>query len=101
MPTSAPIPRTTVVLIVLGLILLAAIAYLFFGKGGEGSAVSVSDVAVTEAELTFLNLTAQIEPVDFDTSILSDTRFLGLQDLRTAIVPEPSGRPDPFAPLSK
>ena len=92
--------RNTIILVVLALLVLAAAGYLLFGKGESDPTLSGVDAAASEAEMTFLNLTAQIEPVAFDTSILSDPRFNALQDMRTAIVPENAGRVDPFAPLS-
>lgn len=97
-----PMPQnqTAVILIVLGLVVLGAIAYLLFGQGETDPAVVITDTTVTERELVFINLTAQIEPIKFESEILTDPRFLALQDLRTAVVPETEGRPDPFAPLS-
>ena len=92
--------RNTIILVVLALLVLAAAGYLLFGRGEEEATLSGTGAPASEAELTFLNLTAQIEPVAFDTSILSDPRFNALRDLRTAVVPENSGRIDPFAPLS-
>lgn len=91
--------RNTIILIVLALLVLAAAAYLLFGKGDVSSAVAPSGAPASQAELTFLTLTAQIDPVAFDTSVLEDERFMALRDIRTAIVPEASGRQDPFAPL--
>ena len=93
--------QTTGILIVLGLLVLGAAGYLLFGRSDAGSALSADAAPASAAEVEFLNLAAQIEPVKYDTAILSDPRFLGLVDLRTAIVPETSGRTDPFAPLGK
>jgi hypothetical protein len=96
MPT---ISRTTVVLIILGLLVVGAAVYLFFNQGELQSGVSADALPASGAEQRFLSLAAQLEPVAFDTEILSDSRFIELVDLRTAIVPEPTGRTDPFAPL--
>lgn len=94
MPTS----QTPIILLVLGIVILAAAGYLFLSGKEEAGVVSTGAPA-SQAELEFLNLTAQLEPIGFDTAVLSDPRFQALQDIRTAILPEPSGRPDPFAPL--
>ncbi len=91
--------RNTIILGVIGILVLGAAAYMLFGRDKETSAVSGTRASVSEAEQTFINLTAQINPVAFDTRILSDPRFMALQDLKTAILPEASGRIDPFAPL--
>lgn len=92
------LPKNTILFAILGLILLAAAWYLLFGKADTRNGV-VGSGAVTSAEQTFIDLTSQIDPVAFDTSILTDTRFNVLQDIRTVIVEEPTGRTDPFAPL--
>jgi hypothetical protein len=93
--------KTTGVLIIVGLLVLGAAAYLMFGAGNNEPGVSANPPPATEAEQTFLSLTSQIDPVELDTSVLSDPRFLMLVDIRTAILPEPAGRLDPFAPLGR
>lgn len=90
--------KTTGIAIALGVILLGAAAYLML-RPSTAPGVSASGAPASEAELTFITLTAKIDPVAFDTSILADPRFMGLRDIRTAIIPEPAGRIDPFAPL--
>lgn len=92
--------KNTVILSVLALLVLGAAAYLLFGAKTSETALT-ADAPGSEAEMTFLSLTAQIDPVEFDTSILSDERFRALQDIRTAILPEPARRADPFAPLGR
>lgn len=91
------ISKTTILLIIFGLIILAAIGYLLFGKSDVSAAVSAAPGVQSEAEVTFINLTAEIDPVKFDTSILTDVRFKNLVDIHTPIAPEVSGRKDPFA----
>lgn len=91
-------PRTVIILLVLGALVFLAGGYLLFTPD-DGSAVSVENTPASEAELAFLALTAQIDPVAFTTNILSDPRFMMLQDIRIAIIPEATGRPDPFAPI--
>lgn len=91
--------QTNGILIVLALLVLGAAGYLLFGRTDAGSALSPDAAPASAAEVEFLNLAAQIEPVKYDVTVLSDPRFLGLQDLRTPIVSEASGRTDPFAPL--
>jgi hypothetical protein len=93
--------KTTGVLIILGLLVLGAAAYLLFGTDDMRSGVSANPAPATEAEQTFLALTSRIDPVELDTKVLSDPRFLMLEDIRTAILPEIAGRIDPFAPLGR
>lgn len=97
MPTS----RTNIILIVLGILILAAAGYLLFGQGATVGVLSEGASPASEAELTFLALTARIDPVDFDTSILQDPRFAALRDIRTSVTPEATGRFDPFAPFGR
>lgn len=92
--------KNTIILIILGLLLLGAAGYLLFGKGGSGDTVTIESGPTSAVEQTFINLTAQISPVSFDTSILQNAHFNALVNLETAIVEEDSGRIDPFAPLS-
>lgn len=94
-----PMNKTTGIAIALGVLLLGAAAYLML-RSPNIAGVSADGSPTSEAELTFITLTAKIDPVKLDKSIFSDPRFIGLQDIRTAIIPEPSGRPDPFAPLA-
>ena len=93
-----PVSRTTGILIVLAILVLGAAAYLLLRPSTE-SGVSAAGAPASAAELTFINLTAKINPVSFDSAILTDLRFIGLVDIRTAILPEPSGRQDPFGPF--
>lgn len=93
-----PISKTTGIAVVLGILLLAAAAYLLL-RPAEDAGLS-SSAPASDAEAQFIALTSQLDPVTFDTSILTDPRFMALIDIRTAILPETSGRADPFAPLS-
>lgn len=92
--------KNVIIVSILAVLLLAAAAYLLFGKPSTGAAIVQSSGPTTAAEQTFLNLAAQLNPIEFDTSILGDPRFMLLQDLKTAVVPELRGRTNPFAPLA-
>lgn len=82
-----------------GLVVVAGLVYFFFFSTAETDTV-VSSTPASDAELTFVNLASQLGTLEFDTSLLSDPRFMALVDVRTAIIPEASGRKDPFAPIS-
>lgn len=92
--------KSSVILLIIALLVLGAAGYTLFGKG-VGSAVTSGGIPPTQAELTFIALTNRIDPIEFDASIISDPRFMALRDIRTAILPEASGRTDPFAPFSR
>jgi len=91
--------RPGILLIVAAIVIFAVAGYLLFGTTETSGVTSVGPA--TEAELIFLALTDRIDPVAFDSRIVSDPRFVSLQDIRTAIVSEASGRTDPFAPLGR
>jgi len=46
-----------------------------------------------------LEILLALRTVKLDDAIFSNTSFLSLKDFSTQIMPEPVGRPDPFAPL--
>jgi hypothetical protein len=93
--------QTKIVIAVLGIAVILGIVYLvFFNSNSDTTAVSTTGgTPSSPAEVDFLNLSSQVEPITFDTTILNDPRFISLVDIHTAILPEATGRKDPFAPL--
>jgi hypothetical protein len=85
------------------LILIALVvaggAYWYFFTGTSEDPTITSSMSETEAQSQFQVLMSAL-PVSFETSIFEDPRFQGLVDISTSVTPEPSGRPDPFAPLT-
>lgn len=96
---SIHLSRTTIMLIVLGMLVLAAVAYTLLGGTETAEVVSVDGVATSESEANFVTLAGELGSIEFDTRVLSDPRFLILANIHTSITPEPQGRPDPFGPL--
>lgn len=81
-------------------VVLGLVAYFVWLRPQPVDNVSVAGFGpASEAQATFLTLAAQLQPIAFDASVLSDPRFLSLVDIKTAVLPETSGRSDPFAPL--
>lgn len=92
--------RNNLLLLICGLIVsVGAVYYFFFFSNQTGPALVGDSVMASDAELTFITLVSRIDPIVFDTRILSDPRFTNRTDLRTTVLPENSGRTDPFAPL--
>jgi hypothetical protein len=92
--------KNTTILIAAGIVVLGLVAYfLWMRPSGEEIVSTTGFGAAGEAQATFLTLGAQLGPIGFDASILSDPRFTKLVDIKTVIVPEAGGRTDPFAPL--
>jgi hypothetical protein len=91
--------RNTLIALVIGGVLTVGAVYMLFFKHADTSATLTASLPSSPVESTFVNLIEQLGHIQFDTSILSDPRFLSLQDIHTAVFPESSGRKDPFAPL--
>lgn len=93
--------KQTSMLIAAAIVVAGIAVYFLWIRQPAVPNVSVAGSGVTSAaQATFLALAAQLQPVTFDASILSDPRFMALIDIKTMIVPEDAGRQDPFAPLS-
>jgi flagellar basal body-associated protein FliL len=87
--------QTKIIIVALGIVVILGAVYVtFFNTSSDSSAAPAS-----QAEVTFLNLASQLNPIVFDTSILSDPRFTSLVDIHTSVVPEVTGRTDPFASI--
>lgn len=82
-------------------VILGAFYYFFFVAQSSDETVLTSDAPASEAEVSFISLVGQLDPIEFDTRILDDQRFQALVDIRTEVVPEPQGRTDPFGPLGR
>lgn len=94
------ISKNTTILIASGIVVLGLVAYFLWMRPATEDTITVGGTgAAGEAQATFLTLAAQLDPVGFDSAILQDPRFTTLVDIKTVIVPETSGRNDPFAPL--
>ncbi|MCB9811356.1 hypothetical protein H6783_00400 [Candidatus Nomurabacteria bacterium] len=92
------------IIIVLGLIAVAAVGYYLFvveRSSGLSSATSGTDVSQAEVEArSFLIRLTELQKIEINTSILSDTRFQGLQSFSRQVVPAAVGRDHPFESTS-
>ncbi len=93
------ISKNTSILIAAGIVILGVVAYFLWFRAPEATVTVESEGPASQAQATFISLASQLEPVGFDTGILTDSRFTALIDIKTAILPETAGRTDPFAPL--
>jgi flagellar basal body-associated protein FliL len=89
----------TILLIITALIVAAGAYWYFFVDAGNDAPLTASAPTQNASQAQFQALIAQLRPINFDTGIFNDPRFFALQDLTTPISPEPTGRPDPFAPI--
>lgn len=89
------------VLILLVVIVAGFIAYSIFFAHPEAAPLTESSVAAAEnpvdQELIALLLT--LHSISLDTTLFTDPKFTSLKDFTRELVPEPVGRPNPFAPL--
>jgi hypothetical protein len=92
--------KNTIIALVVGAVLIVAAVYLLFFQS-PSTVVVVEGAPTSPEEQNFLILANQLEPLSFETGVLSDPRFMALVDIHTPIVSEPAGRRDPFAPLGK
>lgn len=89
------------IIIAAAIVVLGVVAYFLWLRPTTEENVSVVGFGPTgQAQATFLTLAAQLQPIAFNASVLSDPRFAALIDIKTVIAPEASGRTDPFAPLA-
>lgn len=94
--------RSTLVFVLCLVIVAGGLGYyFFFFNSSSGAALTASAGTASDAELSFITLVSKLDPIVFDTTVLSDPRFTDRQDIRTAIVPEAAGRKDPFAPIGR
>jgi len=94
--------RSTLVFVICLVIVAGGLGYyFFFFNSGATSAISTTSGTASDAELSFISLVGKLDPIVFDTSVLSDPRFTSRENIRTAIVPEAAGRKDPFAPIGR
>ena len=102
-------------LMVLGIGVLAAAA-LWFGmsqsteqptivtSNAQGTSNTVGGVVtpgpVDQDTQQILDILLALRAVKLDDALFSNPAFMSLKDFSTQIVPEPVGRPDPFAPFA-
>lgn len=88
-------------LFALGLALIVWLGYAVFFQGNDSvdtqnEQIAGQAVAETQVFLARLHL---IRSLKIDGAIFKDTRFSSLVDFREELVPEPTGRRNPFAPV--
>lgn len=89
-----------ILIVVVVLILCAFFAYSFFFKTdtpAEGAVLSVESERTIVDE--FSTLLTSLKKINLQGGILADNTFLSLVNSNLVIIPFPSGRTNPFAPL--
>nr|AQQ74993.1 hypothetical protein [uncultured bacterium] len=89
-----------VMLILGGVALAGVIWYSFMRDRGSTSLIETSDLTqATPADGDIVNTLLELRSVSLSGTIFDDPAFVRLKDFGSQIVPEPVGRPNPFAPL--
>jgi len=91
--------RTNILLIILGVVLLLAAGYFFLHHSASSATALTGSAPANANETAFIQLSSELDPIDLNSTVLTDPRFNALTDISTQVVPESSGRTDPFAPL--
>jgi hypothetical protein len=84
-------------------ILVAGAAW--WGLSGSGTSPSLLSTeggtsGLSAADQNLVATLLQLRAVKLDGTIFTEPTFRALQDFSTQIVPEPVGRPNPFAPIT-
>jgi hypothetical protein len=103
------------ILIVIGIFVVALVAYALMRDSSNTSATGVVKQAVSSNTVTtaggsaastldgpgkeFVAQLLAIQNINFNLDFFTDSVFTGLQDWSRPINPQESGRPNPFAPI--
>ncbi|MFA6408071.1 MAG: hypothetical protein WCW36_01165 [Candidatus Paceibacterota bacterium] len=90
----------TTSIIIVTLIVAAGAYWYFFVQTGNQPPLTVTSTSGNATQTKFQMLVSQLQPISFNTAIFSNPKFNALIDITTPISPEPSGRLDPFAPIT-
>lgn len=98
------------ILSIVAIVFLLAVGWFWISGGAnkgseqilETSSLSASasgDATVGRVDRELQETLEKVRAIQLNNQILSDPAFLSLIDIGQQIVPEPFGRPNPFAPL--
>jgi hypothetical protein len=89
------------IIVVIVALLVAVGVWIGLSSSGSstGSLLSTETVSDNGPDQDLVATLLALRAVKLDGSIFSDPGFQNLKDFSTQIVPEPIGRPNPFAPL--
>lgn len=81
-------------------VVVAALAWYGLSSGGASTGLLSSSNGSGSADSDVVSTLLQLRSITLSGGIFSDPLFATLRDFSTDIIPEPVGRPDPFAPIS-
>lgn len=74
--------------------------YIFKGDSEDGSLVADVKITKTDDAQIIYSLLQKMSKVKLDDSIFSNQVFQGLKDNSIEVLPQETGRPNPFAPIN-
>lgn len=94
--------QNKIVVLVLGSLIAAAAAwYVLLREPAPTQLLTTQDLTTSsDADKDVVETLLQLRSITLSGTIFTDPAFLALKDNGTQIVPEPTGRPNPFVPLS-
>lgn len=88
------------VILAVVIIAIAFAIYSYFFGGAEEAPLTAQNVAAAPQEdQDLISLLLELRSITLDEDIFADPTFQSLEDFSQELVPEPVGRPNPFAPL--
>ena len=84
----------------IAVVALAGIAWWGMSGGGATAPLLTTDTPTTASDVELVTTLLTLRAVTLNGTIFTDPAFMSLKDFGKEIVPEPVGRPNPFAPLS-
>lgn len=90
--------KNKMVLLVLGGVLLAGFVWYSFLRD-SGAPVLLQTQPASAVDSDVVTILLQLRAVSLSGTIFTDPAFMSLLDFGSEIMPEPVGRPNPFAPL--
>lgn len=95
--------RNKILLILVGFVVLGAGWYVLSGSSSSPDILETEagpgSVSANPQEADLVQTLLALRTVSLSGTILTDPAFMSLHDFGTEIIPEPVGRPNPFAPL--
>ena len=88
------------IIVVVVALLIAVLVWMGLSSGSSSSSLLTSEVVTEGPDKDLVATLLALRAVKLDGSLFSDAGFTTLKDFSTQIVPEPVGRPNPFAPLN-
>lgn len=82
------------------IVIVGGVWYGLSGNSTSSPALITQTPVAGSADQDLVSTLLALRSVKLDGTIFSDPTFVQLKDFSTQIIPEPVGRPNPFAPLN-